>query len=516
MKAKLLYSIILVFLLSIKLNAQKLTFGFYTISKKTKELCFVDTLGNVTTIGHTGFHGYYWKYYSLDFNPKTNELYFIGSYDSIFKINTETGKANFQFLPKEISLGSRIHLGLTFDNEGNMYTNKESMGYKPGLIYRRRHGLDDNFLPLRDSLNIETGIAIEYIDSSIYLIDECCKNRLHNINPNTGHSNWTSTNRLHQDVPTELDYVNGTLYGISIGEENRATSTQFYQVDIKNGDTRNIFKLNEIYFGLAGGYRYIPPPFWETWLGIGLEIFALIVLLAFLLFFNFKFAQKRAQKAAVIESQKKTLALQALKARINPEALTSGLLSILGFIQKDNKQQALNYFNKYSKLTRNIFESSQEESTTLENELEIIAAFLELEKLRFPCPLETELIVDEQIDPTFDRISPLLLQPIIEYFLWEMVVKHPSIINGNLTVKIDSDQVKFFSFNLLFQANSGIITDIKQEDYLRHMHTYKKAKTRLELIFMHMDFGNNLAIAYVESAGTNTITSKFEFKIPLL
>ncbi len=110
--------------------------------------------------------------------------------------------------------------------------------------------------------------------------------------------------------------------------------------------------------------------------------------------------------------------MQALRSRMNPHFLFNSLNSIKYFILKNENDTAAFYLNKFSKLLRQILEYSNRETITLQQELETLKLYLEIESLRFDQSFHYHIVVDEGLLPDNIQVPPLILQPFVENAIW--------------------------------------------------------------------------------------------------
>lgn len=137
---------------------------------------------------------------------------------------------------------------------------------------------------------------------------------------------------------------------------------------------------------------------------------------------------------AEFQQQATELELQALRAQMNPHFIFNSLNSINRFILQNNKLQASQYLIKFSKLVRSILQNSQAAFISLENELEALQLYLELEALRFDHHFVYTITVEENIDPAVLKVSPLLIQPYAENAIWHGLMHKPE--KGHLGITL--------------------------------------------------------------------------------
>ena len=116
--------------------------------------------------------------------------------------------------------------------------------------------------------------------------------------------------------------------------------------------------------------------------------------------------------------------LAAIKAQLNPHFLYNVFNTINASIPSEN-EKTRQMIAQLSDLFRYQLKATKEEVVTIEEELEFVTNYLELEKARFEERLQIEIKVDESL--LQEKIPPMLLQPIVENAL-----KHglSSIIEG--------------------------------------------------------------------------------------
>ncbi|AEV98393.1 hypothetical protein A4D02_22420 [Niastella koreensis] len=137
---------------------------------------------------------------------------------------------------------------------------------------------------------------------------------------------------------------------------------------------------------------------------------------------------------AEFQQQAAELEMQALRAQMNPHFIFNSLNSINRFILQNNKLQASLYLTKFSKLVRLILQNSQTAFVSLDNELEALQLYLELEALRFDHHFVYTVNVEENIDPSVLKISPLLIQPYAENAIWHGLMHKPE--KGHLHITL--------------------------------------------------------------------------------
>lgn len=123
----------------------------------------------------------------------------------------------------------------------------------------------------------------------------------------------------------------------------------------------------------------------------------------------------------------------ALRAQMNPHFIFNALNSIQDFVLRHDDKNANFFLTNFSTLIRKILETSKNNTVSLQEEIETIRIYLDLEKLRF----EGKFIYIINIDPSINLeetfIPPMLLQTYIENAIWHGLI--PKNAEGLLKIK---------------------------------------------------------------------------------
>ncbi|WGQ10427.1 histidine kinase [Pedobacter gandavensis] len=133
------------------------------------------------------------------------------------------------------------------------------------------------------------------------------------------------------------------------------------------------------------------------------------VALLFLLYYR---RHKNRLARAARDQQVMGLKLRSIRAQLNPHFMFNALSSIQNLINKNNIPEANYYLSKFAGLTRQVLDSDKEELISLEDELQLMSDYLQMEQLRFN--FQYEIQVDERINQANVEIPAMLLQPFIE------------------------------------------------------------------------------------------------------
>ncbi len=154
----------------------------------------------------------------------------------------------------------------------------------------------------------------------------------------------------------------------------------------------------------------IAPAIWQTlWfriaVGLGIVLALVVGVLA-----RIRAVRRQGElERRLIESQ-----LRALQAQMNPHFIFNSLNSILNFITTHDGASAHKYLVKFARLMRLILQSSRHDRIPLDEELDALRLYLDLESLRHDGAFTYRIDVDGEIEPSLIDIPPMIIQPYVE------------------------------------------------------------------------------------------------------
>jgi sensor histidine kinase YesM len=157
---------------------------------------------------------------------------------------------------------------------------------------------------------------------------------------------------------------------------------------------------------------------------------------------NTKLQQKNAeQKITELLLQKTDLEMQALRAQMNPHFIFNCLSSINRFILMNETDAASAYLIRFSRLIRMVLTHSKKTFITLEDELEMLRLYLDMERMRFKNAFDYSIVFKNTIDSGALYIPPLLLQPFAENAIWHGLMHKREQGHLEITIAIEDKTV---------------------------------------------------------------------------
>jgi two-component system, LytTR family, sensor kinase len=140
-------------------------------------------------------------------------------------------------------------------------------------------------------------------------------------------------------------------------------------------------------------------------------LFYWVILLLSHAFNYYNSFRKGELKAAQLHTQLVQSQLEALKMQVHPHFLFNTLHSISALLSRDT-ESARKMITRLGDFLRLTLENSGSMEVTLQQEIEFLNGYLEIERIRFQDRLTTDIKVDPEVLDV--RVPNLILQPIVE------------------------------------------------------------------------------------------------------
>lgn len=205
----------------------------------------------------------------------------------------------------------------------------------------------------------------------------------------------------------------------------------------------------------------VKPPFYKT---IWFILLITIGLLGIVYFIYKQRVNSIKKESKLKEEFSKKIAeteMNALRAQMNPHFMFNALNSIQKFILHNETKQASQYLTRFSRLIRLILEQSKSNLIQLQDEIELLNIYTDLEKMRFKQSFDF-IVEYNNIDPFNVQIPPMIIQPIIENAIWH-----------GLLHKNEKGEVKL---SFLSNDNKTLIIEIKDNGIGRKAAMELKSK----------------------------------------
>jgi sensor histidine kinase YesM len=156
------------------------------------------------------------------------------------------------------------------------------------------------------------------------------------------------------------------------------------------------------------------------------------------------------QEKALIEGQ-----LKQLQSQIEPHFLFNTLANINALIEYDTKA-AKAMLEKLTELLRGSLASHRAKTVTLQSEMDLVSAYLGIQKIRLGDRLEFTIEADESVRN--HNIPPFVIQPLVENAIQHGI--EPSVDGGRITITstIEDRMIRVAVFDTGLGLMSGVST----------------------------------------------------------
>lgn len=231
----------------------------------------------------------------------------------------------------------------------------------------------------------------------------------------------------------------------------------------------------------------IKPPFWKTWwfytIWICLFIGATVII--------YRFELKKQRRKIELQNELNASKLIAIQSQMNPHFIFNAITSIQDLILKGDIDNSYNYIIKFSKLVRQTLNFSDKEFIDIEEEIELLETYLQLEKLRFKDDFEFLINLNNAEDI---KVPPMLIQPFVEN-----AIKHGLLHKDGLK-KIS---ISFHLNNTLrcTITDNGVGRERAQEIKLRQQKNHQSFSvnaTKIRFDIMKNHYKQSLGVFYTD------------------
>ena len=135
-------------------------------------------------------------------------------------------------------------------------------------------------------------------------------------------------------------------------------------------------------------------------------------ILSLIIILSLRIRAKRREARLSLRRRMAQLEVDAVRSRMNPHFLFNALSSIQNLINRKQIEEANLYLARFGDLVRTILNQSSKPAIGLNEEIDMIRNYLQLEQLRFPFSFDIQVCAG--VDTFAIEIPPLLIQPHVE------------------------------------------------------------------------------------------------------
>lgn len=192
---------------------------------------------------------------------------------------------------------------------------------------------------------------------------------------------------------------------------------------------------------------------WPFWL------FFLLSLVTLIVFFTLR--ERKIRRASAKEITKThaliNLELHAFQAQMDPHFIFNSLNAIHHYILTTSTDMASLYLTRFSRLMRLMIGNFNKEWISLQDELDALELYIQLEQLRFDEQFNYQLVVGPELNRQFTLIPPLIIQPYVQYAIWHRILLRPEKSGGQLRIILSKENDRL---QIQLEDNGILITEM--------------------------------------------------------
>jgi len=226
--------------------------------------------------------------------------------------------------------------------------------------------------------------------------------------------------------------------------------------------------------------------------------YILVILLFAGLIFNLTLRRKNLElERHEMEHQMLLLEQKSLQAMMNPHFIFNSLGSIQNYLLHNKPNEAGIYLSQFARLIRQNLNAIDNSMTNLEEEVDRLKNYLELEKLRLEDKFEYFIVIEEDIEADLLSIPSMIIQPFVENSVWHGIAN----LSGKGMIRISFLLLNETSLQIVVE-DSGIGLN-NAANYDSQSNTHLKIGlniTTKRLSLLQQKYGTATSIQYSETS----------------
>jgi len=331
----------------------------------------------------------------------------------------------------------------------------------------------------------------------------------------------------------EISTISGQRINISFGCINYSVSPNIYSYKLEGADTGWTFvKGNNVVLQNLprGNYSFMlrarkPASAWSEPIKFGIEVratlwqhplFYFIVILfltgiAFLLVLrrkNIELSRRQMEHQMILLEQK------SLQAMMNPHFIFNSLGSIQNYLLHNKPNEAGVYLSQFARLIRQNLNAIDTSTVNLEEEVDRLKNYLDLEILRMENKFTYFIEIDEAVESDDILIPSMIIQPFVENSIWHGIANLEGKGIIGITFRLKDER------SLRINVEDSGIGIQNADKYVSQSENHLKLGltiTRKRLELLSQKYGIETSVSYRErSPGLQNPGTIVEIIVPLL
>ncbi len=239
--------------------------------------------------------------------------------------------------------------------------------------------------------------------------------------------------------------------------------------------------------------------------------FFAILIIAALVIISYRSMQR--QKLVNLKNEINSYRQRLMSQQINPHFIFNTLNSIQYFIYNNKKEESMDFVSQFAQLMRLNLYNSQNDIIALQDEIEALKLYLELERIRLDNKFDYTIDIDPTIDIKTQLVPSFLIQPIVENSIKHGILK--SQHKGNIQTRIIRDNGSII-YSVIDNGIGFEKSKANQKDTKHTSYGLELTKKRISLIGILNSKQTGFTFEDIKEKNGECIGSKVELVIPSL
>ena len=213
----------------------------------------------------------------------------------------------------------------------------------------------------------------------------------------------------------------------------------------------------------------VPPPYWRTWWFLLCMVLLVLGIVSLWRSYEYRILKIKKDRDLKISN----LEAHAYRAQMNPHFIFNALNGMQAAMVLHGEEKFNKYISSFSKLIRNTFEMSNLDKISLDDELDYIENYIDLQALRLEKAIQTTIHIDDEIEPETSYLPCMMLQPIVENAIVHGLVKK----DGENKIDIHFTKLPYFLRCRI--SDNGIGRTASAEESEKYNKTHKSFATQI-------------------------------------
>lgn len=447
------------------LGVINLEFGRLEVSKYYMEqaLNLLQLIGNTAKIdrayNNLGVLNYELECFheAIDYYKRSQKLRVL------LKDNPRIAYSDFNIASTYLKLNELDSAGFYFDRSIDRFKNNTKYGKVPDMVHI---GVGEYYIAIGDFdkaiPHIKTGIRLSlesgYSDRWIWAYD-------------------LLSEALHKSGNTNAAYealARRVVLADSINEASNASAIAEIEERYQNAKTEKKL-MHSVAENLEQENKIIRMRYY-----ISIVITALAFIFIILVLSWFKVQQKKASEIS-LQAALASTRLVALRSQMNSHFIFNSINTAQSFVLNAEKEKTYDYLSRFAKLLRNVLENSNLNFIPLEDEIDLVKNYIDIESFRFSHKFSYDLSMDEELRSEVFEIPSMIIQPFVENAIIHGLINLEDRL-GKLSIslaKVDQQILCEIEDNGVGRLKAGEIKQRKQRYY--KSQAFSNIKERLNL-----------------------------------